>query len=219
MSAELYQSKSREYYGVVKRGVIGFIADKSLGNILDVGGGDGATVSYLIEQGRASSAYVLDPYSEAESTECIKFSQADANDQKTFERISQSGQSFDTVMFLDVLEHLTDPWKTLKDVRKVLKDDGELIVCMPNARFVALVVPLVFWGRFDYKVSGIMDWTHIRWFTRATTIELIEGAGYRVDRIDAVIEPRVKRANWLTLGLLRRFFEYQYVVQARKVPL
>lgn len=215
---DLYREKSRDYFGVVKRSVTNKVSlGEYLGEILDIGGADGGTVKYLISEGRAESALVVDPYSDSKDEGSVRFIGDSADDLEIYDRMARNGAQFDTVMFLDVLEHLMNPWEVLRSVRKIHKPKGRLLVCMPNARFVAMVVPLVLWGRFDYKESGIMDQTHIRWFTRATTIELIEQAGYRVDKIDAYIEPRVALANKPTLGLFRRFFEYQYIFQATKV--
>lgn len=212
----LYTSKSRSYYKAVKRGVLACLQEEpSFGRILDIGGGDGATSAHLISHGRATSALIVDPFSEAEDDGSLTFSHDSADDLGVFKNMEAAGSQFDTVLCLDVLEHLINPWETLVEIQKLQPPDSLLVVCMPNARFVALTVPLVFKGRFDYKPSGIMDKTHIRWFTRSTTIELIEQAGYEITKIDAIIEPRVKWINRLTLGLFKGFFEYQYVMQAR----
>lgn len=213
----LYEDKPEGYYRAVKRVVLSHLPDGDLGDVFDVGGGEGATAAFLIENHRARSALVMDPYSVSKDQGNLCFSRESADDLEVFDRMASEGAEFDTIMFLDVLEHLLDPWGTLAAVRSVHRDGGKLVVCMPNARFVALVVPLVLRGRFDYKASGIMDRTHIRWFTRATTIELIEGAGYKIEKINAFVEPRVSTINWLTLGIFRRFFEYQYIVQATKL--
>lgn len=209
-----YDEKSRDYFGAVKMEVVKALLEDDVGALLDVGGGDGGTSRYLLEHGRATSALVLDPHHASEDQPPLAFSRLSADDQDALKSLTQT---FDTVFFLDVLEHLLDPWETLKSVRHALRDGGRLVVCMPNARFIALTVPLVVKGRFDYKPAGIMDRTHLRWFTRATTIELVEGAGFRVDKVTSVLEPRVRLANSLTLGLFRPFLDYQYVVQATKI--
>ncbi|MEO0689283.1 MAG: methyltransferase domain-containing protein [Pseudomonadota bacterium] len=209
-----YEEKSRDYFGAVKMEVVKALLEDDVGALLDVGGGDGGTSRYLLEHGRAKSALILDPHHASEDQPPLAFSRVSADDQDALKSLPQT---FDTVFFLDVLEHLLDPWETLKSVRHALRDGGRLVVCMPNARFIALTVPLVVKGRFDYKPAGIMDRTHLRWFTRATTIELVEGAGFRVDKVTSVLEPRVRLANSLTLGLFRPFLDYQYVVQATKI--
>lgn len=215
MQKDFYDGKSRDYYNVVKRNVVADLLDDHLGKLLDVGGGDGATAQFLIDHGRVSDALVIDPYSRSTDREKLTFMKSSADDPSSFDRLPGT---YDTVFFLDVLEHLVNPWGTLDAVRKVHREGGRLVVCMPNARFIAMTVPLVFCGRFDYKAAGgIMDRTHLRWFTRGTTIELIEGAGYRVDRVTPYFEPRVRLAQKLTLGLFRRFLEYQYIVQATKI--
>jgi 2-polyprenyl-3-methyl-5-hydroxy-6-metoxy-1,4-benzoquinol methylase len=214
-SEDLYEIKDRDYFGVIKHHVISKLVSEDLGHILDVGGGDGATAKYLIRKGRCHAATIIDPYSNAINEDGLNFIRESIEAKDALEIISEVNTSFDTIMFLDVLEHLVNPWQVLANMKSMHKPNGDLIVCMPNARYMSLVVPLVLFGRFKYKESGIMDRTHIRWFTRSTTIELIEGAGYEIYKIDAYIDRRVKFLNKLTFGLFRGFFEYQYIVQAK----
>lgn len=214
MSNNFYDIKSRDYFGAVKHGVIATLGTAHMGRVLDIGGGDGATVRFLIEDGRATGAVVMDPYAQAKSIENLEVRTDSADNLDNFDKMVRQKECFDTVLCLDVLEHLVNPWAVVEKLKSIHQPGGKLIVCMPNARFVGLTIPLVLFGRFDYKPSGIMDKTHIRWFTRATTIEMIEQAGYRIEQVDGLLEPRVVWANRLTLGLFRRFFDYQYVVQA-----
>lgn len=212
---DFYEIKDRGYFGIIKHHVIDKIEKKSLGHILDIGGGDGATSRYLIQQGRARTAVIIDPYAHASDEEHIKFIKKSVETENFLETVSEAKEPFQTVLCLDVLEHLVNPWTVLANINAIHHPEGDLIVCMPNARYMSLVVPLVLFGRFDYQKSGIMDRTHIRWFTRATTIELIEGAGYEINKIDAYIDKRVRLFNKLTFGAFRRFFEYQYIIQAK----
>lgn len=92
---------------------------------------------------------------------------------------------FDCVVFNDVLEHLVDPWEALHLTRLLLADGGRVVAVIPNIRHVRAVVPLVFRGRWDYADEGLLDRTHLRFFTRATMIELFESAGYTVESVTA----------------------------------
>lgn len=94
----------------------------------------------------------------------------------------------DCVVFADVLEHLVDPWATLRRVRTLLAPGGALVVSIPNVLHHSVVADLAR-GRFDYQDAGVLDRTHLRFFTAATARELVEHAGFRVERMERVIEP------------------------------
>ena len=83
-------------------------------------------------------------------------------------------------VFGDVLEHLRDPWRLLARIRKVLPADGCVVVSLPNAQHWSVQAKLAI-GDFRYTDGGLMDRTHLRWFTRATMLEMFQNAGYRIE--------------------------------------
>lgn len=85
----------------------------------------------------------------------------------------------DCWIFGDTLEHLYDPWGLLKRIHKLLSKDGQIIACIPNAQHWSIQTSLC-GGVFRYQDQGLMDRTHIRWFTRTTILELFESTGYRI---------------------------------------
>jgi len=92
---------------------------------------------------------------------------------------------FDCIVFNDVLEHLVDPWEALRRTRTLLADTGKVVALIPNVRHVRAVLPLLFRGRWDYTDTGLLDRTHLRFFTRATMVELFETTGFTVESITA----------------------------------
>jgi O-antigen biosynthesis protein len=92
-------------------------------------------------------------------------------------------QMFDVAVFGDILEHLRNPWKILSETRKILKKDGYVIASIPNIAHAAIRLSLL-QGRFDYTDFGILDNTHIRFFTRKTVKELFDKSGYLSDIVD-----------------------------------
>lgn len=90
----------------------------------------------------------------------------------------------DCWIFADVLEHLYDPWKLLKTIRDGASGTVEVIACIPNAQNWALQACMN-GGNFVYQDSGLLDRTHIRWFTRITMINLFETAGFRIEAMTA----------------------------------
>jgi SAM-dependent methyltransferase len=85
----------------------------------------------------------------------------------------------DCWIFGDVLEHLKDPWLTLEHIRQVIPRDGCVVACIPNAQHWSLQVRLSV-GDFRYEDSGLLDRTHLRWFTRQTMIELFQQTGFQI---------------------------------------
>ncbi len=85
----------------------------------------------------------------------------------------------DCWIFGDTLEHLYDPWSLLKRIKPLIAPDGQIIACIPNAQHWSLQASLNS-GLFRYQDQGLMDRTHIRWFTRITMIELFESTGYKI---------------------------------------
>ena len=86
----------------------------------------------------------------------------------------------DCWIFGDTLEHLKDPWIVLKKIRGVIPADGSVVICIPNAQHWSLQVKLSI-GDFRYQDSGLLDRTHLRWFTRQTMIEMFEQTGFKVE--------------------------------------
>ena len=104
------------------------------------------------------------------------------------DRLPNSKTQFDRILLLDVLEHLRDPDSLLDQCKTALDSRGKLIVSVPNS--VNLTVRLmVLLGRFEYSDRGILDWSHLRFFTRKTIRALLEGHGYRVTAVLHTIIP------------------------------
>jgi len=97
-------------------------------------------------------------------------------------------QAFDVAVFGDVLEHLRDPWRVLEETRQLLKPEGYVVASIPNIAHGAIRLALL-QGRFEYTEMGILDNTHLRFFTRETVEKLFERGGYFIDTIE-----RTKRA-------------------------
>jgi SAM-dependent methyltransferase len=85
-------------------------------------------------------------------------------------------------VFGDTLEHLRDPWQTLRAIRAVLSPEGHVCACIPNMQHWSIQVRLNT-GNLDYAESGLLDRTHLRWFTRTTMERLFENSGYSIERI------------------------------------
>ncbi len=135
------------------------------------------------------------------------------------------GTGFDVVLAADVLEHLVNPGLFMKLMRNVISPEGLAIICVPNVahwypRFRSTL------GMFDYDQRGILDSTHLRFFTRRSIRKMVERQGYAVRRIEPVGSPfdalqvEGAKGRWLRLldHLLLAFwptmFGYQFIIEA-----
>ena len=94
------------------------------------------------------------------------------------------GDRFDVIIFADVLEHMVDPGAVLDTVRRLnlLSDGGELIVSIPNASHISILAVLAV-GDFPYRPTGLLDETHLRFFTLRSMRRLLEVHGFGIDEI------------------------------------
>ena len=105
--------------------------------------------------------------------------------------------SLDCLIYGDVLEHLHDPWAELSRRSLLVKPRGAVLACIPNVGHWSMVTRLMM-GDWDYADSGILDRTHLRFFTRKSIYQLFEGAGLKITRIKGI----TKEGNWSA-----RFFD------------
>ncbi|HEY9702858.1 MAG TPA: class I SAM-dependent methyltransferase, partial [Allocoleopsis sp.] len=113
-------------------------------------------------------------------------------------------RKFDVAVFGDVLEHLRDPWRVLAATKDFLNPGGFIVASIPNIAHGAIRLALLE-GNFNYMPLGILDNTHLRFFTRQTVEELLENTGYFIHQIDYTkvpvfqenpLIPLVKRENF-----------------------
>jgi 2-polyprenyl-3-methyl-5-hydroxy-6-metoxy-1,4-benzoquinol methylase len=89
------------------------------------------------------------------------------------------GERFTRAILLDVLEHLKKPETILDECHDLLERDGQLIISVPNIANIAVRISLLL-GEFNYTERGILDKTHLRFFTRKTARKMVESRGYQV---------------------------------------
>lgn len=102
------------------------------------------------------------------------------NIEQMLDEILTTQGAFDCWIFGDVLEHLYDPWLVLKQITKnLLTPGGSVITCIPNMQHWSIQLALNT-GDLRYHDSGLLDRTHIRWFTRSTIIEMFQETGLQI---------------------------------------
>jgi SAM-dependent methyltransferase len=130
----------------------------------------------------------------------------------SLEWVCEVGERFDLVTYGDVLEHLTNPVEVLRQTRQLLKSGGRVLICLPNIAHWTIRAKLLA-GNFPYESTGILDFTHVRFFTVESAKEFIAEAGYRIVWFRPIIGGRFTgklRKIWQHLcNLLPGLFSYQ----------
>jgi len=123
-------------------------------------------------------------------------------------------KSYDLILFLDVLEHLSDPTATLRNLSKHLEANGQVIVSVPNIAHLSVSVPLLLQRRFDYQDAGILDRTHLKFFVEGTAIKLLNDANFIVTAglVSGIQGPKSKLLDLVSFGGLRHHLAKQYIM-------
>jgi 2-polyprenyl-3-methyl-5-hydroxy-6-metoxy-1,4-benzoquinol methylase len=95
---------------------------------------------------------------------------------------------FDRIMLQDILEHVRNPKQIMRDCAALLADNGQVLISIPNVANVTIRAALLF-GRFEYSERGILDKTHVRFFTRASARRFIVQCGYEIVEQRATVMP------------------------------
>ena len=133
--------------------------------------------------------------------------------------IDELKESFDYIIFSDSLEHLLDPGKVLLRIGSLLKpDSGELLISVPNVRNFRVTIPLILRDEWRYTDEGLLDKTHLRFFTLKSIKRLLEESGFIVKKTfyDLPISSKSGVINRLTLGLLSNHLTSHYFLQSCK---
>jgi methionine biosynthesis protein MetW len=194
--------------------------------VLDVGCGTGV-IAARIRDARQADIIGIEPNRERATF-------ASARDLKVYsapftEKLLQGIGLFDVIVFADVLEHVEDPASLLRTAKKGLRPGGVIIASIPNVAHWSVRWGLMR-GHFDYQDCGILDATHLRWFTKETVKRLFVAEGLTIVEYRATcgFESSVYLSKWLWRAMPPRFtrpiiqlgalkwpglFAYQHVVK------
>jgi 2-polyprenyl-3-methyl-5-hydroxy-6-metoxy-1,4-benzoquinol methylase len=182
---------------------------RPIGSVLDVGCGSGGVAPGLRRAGatRLTGIEVVPEQAELARTRYEQVITAPVE-----QALRDLEGRFETILCLDVLEHLPDPEQVMRDLHRVAAPGARLQVSVPNARHVSLMRDLIFRGTFGYTDWGHRDRTHLRWFTRRDIADAMECNGWSVQRVSHPELNRSRSLDRLTHGRSTEFLVAQWYV-------
>lgn len=185
--------------------------------VLDVGCSAGGLARALVARGAIVDGIEYDPEAAAEARSVCRTVLCGNLDDMD---LALPQGEYDVALLGDIVEHLRDPTAVLRRLRPLLKPGGRIVVSTPNiANWSMRLMHLA--GRWEYTDRGIMDRTHLRFFTHRTVRRMVEDAGFQVIDVDVTCPLPVLRggrasgaAHWLALRW-KNLLAYQFVVVGR----
>jgi 2-polyprenyl-3-methyl-5-hydroxy-6-metoxy-1,4-benzoquinol methylase len=175
---------------------------------LDVGCGTGALLAELHRRGTSRLCGIevrADVAEVARARDCVD--EVIVGDVES-EGTSPGAETFDLVVASHLLEHLVDPWRMLSRLERWIRPGGQLVGAVPNVRNAKVVVPLLLRGRWRYAEAGILDVTHLRFFTRRSVESMLAASGLRVDTVVPAVQGKSRVLDRLSAGQLRDLAAY-----------
>ena len=212
---QMYETKPADYFTQVRREVLPLLPVVA-NRVLDVGCGEGDTLAYLKQTGRCSITCGVEVVAEVAERARTKLDEVYQGSVETMDLPLDPG-SCDVILCLDVLEHLVNPWLVVKRLHSLLSPTGVMIASIPNVRHFTVITPLVLFGKWEYEQWGLLDKTHLRFFTRQSAIALMESSGLTVDevKLTGFSSGKARVLNLLSCSLLQPFLTVQFLIRAR----
>ena len=188
-------STDNSYHSHPRPELVAIVRDDPGNRVLDLGCGSGAMSALLRKRGKAGEIWGVEKSPEAARK---------AHDSGAFDKVLEGdleeviaelpSEHFNYVIAGDILEHLLDPWTVCEKLNACLVPGGTFICSIPNIRNFSFLFGLTFKKRFEYRDSGVMDRTHLRFFARKDIHDMFVRSGYADIQIGPV-RPK-KRLTW-----------------------
>ena len=226
----LFVEVTKSYYSGINHDLLGKIPATS-STVLEVGCGSGA-LGHAYKMINPSAHYLgIELMEEPAKLAEQKLDQVwclDVEDKAIKFNLPEDVESIDVLVYGDVLEHLKDPHKILREHVKWLSQDGVVVACIPNVQYWKVIYNLM-QGNWPKNNSGIFDKTHLQWFTRNSIAELFKSVDMnlislqsripnfeKAKHFTSLLEPSLKQMGLSTQQFLEGTAPMQYVVTASK---
>jgi len=211
-----YNDKSEGYFAGVRRDFLDLLPQTGSARVLEIGCGAGETGAAAIAENRCEHYVGVELAPQAASVARTRLTEIIEGDVEHLEFPWPDGH-FDAVLMSEVLEHLVDPWSVVTRLSAKLKPGALVVASSPNVAQMAIVRGLLA-NRWELTETGVMDRTHLRWFTQDSYRKMFEDAGVQVQSVSPMAKPgNISRLfNAITLNRLRHLTVRQICITGCK---
>jgi 2-polyprenyl-3-methyl-5-hydroxy-6-metoxy-1,4-benzoquinol methylase len=214
---QLYSDKPASYFGNARRDIVDALVTDGASSILELGCGAGGTGAAALAAGKAGTYVGIELNPAAAEQARQRITQVIEGDVEAVD-VAALRNRFDALIISEVLEHLTDPWGVVRKLAGCLRPGAQVFASSPNVAHWRVVRSLLL-GSFNYQEAGVMDRTHLRWFTPDTYRDMFEQAGINVAAVKPLSAnaPRTRIINKLTRNRFNHLFMEQIMLTGTKV--
>lgn len=211
-----YEEKPASYFGGVRRDYVAALEVDPEAAILEIGCAEGGTGALALSEQKCGRYVGVDLHEASAEKARRVLTEVHVGNVETM-TLPFADESFDVLILSEVLEHLIDPWSVCARLSKLVRPGGRIFASSPNVSHHRVIRQLLR-GRWELTDRGVMDRTHMRWFTPRSYAAMFEGAGFAIDRVEPVTPnaPRVRMINWITGNRFSHLFMVQISVYGRK---
>lgn len=207
-----YAGKPQSYFAGARSDFIRRLPKDPTASVLEIGCGTGATGALALAQGRCGYYAGVELFEGAAGEARKVLSEVVTGNIETLE-LSWQPSTFDALIFSEVLEHLVEPARVVREMARFVRPGGVVMASSPNIAHWRVIRELVA-GRFNLTDRGVFDRTHLRWFTPTTFAHMFEDAGFRIEWVGPVtpFSKRTQLISRLTKGRSDHLFTTQIAV-------
>ena len=207
------------YYGTPRLNLLALIDGAEPRHALEIGCGMGANLGALKRRFTAcrTTGVELDAAAARLAQASGNVDEVILGDALDPRQVELPAGHFDLIVLSHVLEHFEFPERLLARCATWLAPGGTMLVALPNVRHASVLAELVLRGDFRYRPAGILDQTHLRFYTRRSATRLLQAQGWQVERVAADIDgPKSRLLHRLSLGLAEEFAAFAYNFRLRR---
>jgi 2-polyprenyl-3-methyl-5-hydroxy-6-metoxy-1,4-benzoquinol methylase len=214
--SHLYAAKPIDYYSGARHDMVADLPNHPNAAILELGCGDGSTAALVRAANKAATYVGIELDAAAAARARCHATDVIIGDIASLD-LSAHIERYDALIASEVLEHLVDPWAALAKLTACLKPGGLVLASSPNLAHWRVIGGLLR-GNFSHTETGVMDRSHLRWFTPTSYAALFASAGLAIEAVRPITPPapRTKWLNRLTRNRSSHLFMTQIYVIARK---
>lgn len=211
-----YDRKPSSYFEGCREDYVAALPENPEAAILEIGCASGGTGALALERGKCKTYVGVELNRAVARIAQGKLTRVITGNVEEIELPLEPG-SFDALIVSEVLEHLVDPWAVMQRLAGFVRPGGLVFASSPNISHYSVILRLV-QGRWELTDRGVMDRTHLRWFTPTLFSEIFEQAGFEVIELRPVtpFAARTRRFNQLTGHRFSHLFMRQISICGRR---